>query len=81
MDRHQMRQVDLCIDLGCGEGAVAEEFLDRAKVHTRLQKMGGECVTQRVRVEMTEIRCMADGAVELTADGPVAEAATALIDK
>ena len=76
-----MRQVDLGIDLCGGKGAVAEEFLNRAKVHSRLQKMGGECVTQCVRVEMVEISRVADGMVELTADGPVAEAASALIDE
>ena len=76
-----MRQVDLCIDLCRGKGTVAEELLDRAKVHSRLQKMGGECVTQRVRVEMVEIRREAHGAVELPADGPITEAAPALIDK
>lgn len=81
MNRHQMRQVDLGIDLCRGEGAVAEELLDRAKVHSRLQKMGGESVTQRVRMEMVEIRSVADGVVELPADRPIAEAASALVDE
>ena len=76
-----MRQVDLGIDLCCGKGAVAEELLDRSKVHSRLQKMGVECVTQRVRVEMIEIRSVADGVVELTADGPITEATAALVDE
>jgi len=81
VNRHQMGQVDLGIDLSRGKGAVAEELLDRAKVHTRLQKMSGECVTQRVRMEMVEVRSMANGVVELTADGPITEAAPALIDE
>lgn len=76
-----MRQVDLGINLCRGKRAVAEEFLDCSKVHSRLQKMGGECVTQRVRVEMVEIRSAADGVVELTADGPIAEASPALVDE
>ena len=81
MHRHEMCQVDLGIDLCRGKRAVAEELLDCPKVHSRLQEMGGECVTQRVRVEMIEVRRAADGEVELTADGPVAEAATALVDE
>jgi hypothetical protein len=78
---HEMRQVDLGINLCGGERAVAEELLDCSKVHSRFQKMGGECVTQRMRVEMVEIRRVADGAIELTADGPIAEAAAALVDE
>ena len=54
VDRHQMRQVDLGVDLSRGEGAVAEKFLDRAKIHSRLQKMGCNCVSQRVRMEVVE---------------------------
>ena len=38
-------------------------------------------MTQRVRVEMVEIRSVADGVVELTADGPITEATTALVDE
>ena len=80
MNRHQMRQVDLGIDLSRGKGAVAEELLDRAKVHARLQKMSGECVSQRVRMEMIEVPSVANGVVELTANGPITEAAPALND-
>jgi len=76
-----MCQVDLGIDLSRGKGAVAEELLDRAKVHSSFQKMGGECVTQRVRVEMVEVRGAADRVIKLAPDRPVAEATTALIDK
>jgi hypothetical protein len=43
--------------------------------------MGGESVTQRVRMEMVEIRSVADGVVELPADRPIAEAASALVDE
>lgn len=78
---HQMREVDLGIDLSRGKGAVAEKFLDRPKVHSRLQKMGGEGVTERVRMEMVEICGVADGAVELTADRPITEAASTLVDE
>ena len=81
MDRHQMSQVDLGIDLSGGEGAVAEELLDRAKIHSGLQKMGGECVSQCVRVEVVEICSAANRVVELAADGPVTEAAPALVDE
>jgi len=76
-----MRQVDLGIDLCRGKGTVAEEFLDCSKVHSRFQKMGGKCVTQRVRVEMVEIRRGANREVELAADGSIAEAAAALVDE
>ena len=38
-------------------------------------------MTQRVRVEMIEIRSVADGEVELTADGPITEATAALVDE
>ena len=60
---------------------MSEKLLDRSKIHSSLQKMGGECVTQRVRVEMVEICAAADGVVELSADRSVAEAASALVDK
>jgi hypothetical protein len=81
MDRHQVGQVDLGIDLSGGQGAVAEEFLDGAKVHARFEEMGRESVPQCVWVEMIEISAAADGAVELTADGAVAESAPALVDE
>jgi hypothetical protein len=60
---------------------VAEELLDCAKIHTGFQKMGGECVSQSVWVEMVEIRSAADRVVELAADGPITEAAAALVDE
>jgi hypothetical protein len=81
MDSHQMRQIDLGVDLSCREGAVAEELLDRSKIHSRLQKMGGERVPQRMRVKMIEIGGSADRVVELTADRAVAEATPALVDE
>jgi hypothetical protein len=60
---------------------VAEKLLDCPKVHASLQKMGGESVTECVRMEVVEIRGVADCAVELPSDGTVAEPSPALIDE
>lgn len=76
-----MRQVDLGIDLSRGERAVAEELLDRAKVHPGFQKMRGECVSQGVWMEVIEVCRATDREVELAADGPVTEAAPTLVDE
>lgn len=81
VDRHEMRQVDLGINLCRGKGAVTEELLDCPKIHARFQKMGGKCVTQRMRVEMVEIRRMTDSAVKLATDRPITEAPPALVDE
>lgn len=76
-----MGEVDLGVDLGRGEGAVAKELLDCAQVHSGFQKMGSECVSQSVWVEMVEIRSAADRVVELAADGPITETASTLVDE
>ncbi len=81
MDSHQMGEIDLGVNLSCGERAVAEEFLDRPKVHAGFQQVGGKGVTQCVRVEMVEVCRVEDGTVELAADGSVAEAAPSLVDE
>ena len=52
MDCHQVGQVDSCVDLGGCQRGVAEEFLDRPKVHTRLEKVGGKGVSQGMGVEL-----------------------------
>jgi hypothetical protein len=60
---------------------VARELWPRSSWIAGLQKMGGECVSKCVRVEMVEVRSAANRVVELPADGPVAEAPPALIDE
>jgi hypothetical protein len=81
VNRHQVREVDRGVDLGGGKRAVAEELLDRPQIHSRLEKVGGEGVPQRVRVEMVEVCSAADGGVELSSDRAVTDASSTLIDE
>lgn len=60
---------------------MAQELLDGAQVHARLEKVRREGVAQSVRVEMVEIRSAVDCLVELAPDGAVAETAAALVDE
>ena len=47
---HQPRLIDAGIDLGRGEGGVAEQLLDRAQVGAALEQVRGVGVTEPVRV-------------------------------
>ena len=46
----QATAVDVAIELGRRERAVAEQLLDRAQVGTTLEQMGCECMPQAVRM-------------------------------
>src|ERR1700677_1075868 len=48
---HQLFDTCLRVALGSGEGDVAEKLLNRAQVRAIRQKMGGERVAQRVRMQ------------------------------
>ena len=76
-----MSEVDLCVDLGRGQRAVAEKLLDHTQIHTGLEKMGRERVTQSVRMEMVEISSAAHSFIDDSSDRPITEPATALIDE
>lgn len=52
VDRGQVLEVQVGIDLGRGDVGVAEQFLHGAQVAGRLQQMAGEGVPQHVRVQV-----------------------------
>lgn len=61
MNRHQMCQIDFCVELGGRERTVPQEFLNCPKIHPRLEKVCRECVPQRVRMEVVECSGSANG--------------------
>jgi hypothetical protein len=49
-DVPQAGPIDVCVDLGRTDVGVAEEFLDNAKVGTSREQVGGETVSEHVRM-------------------------------
>jgi len=45
VDRHEVGEIDLGIDLRGCQRAVAEELLYRAQIHARLEQVSGKGVT------------------------------------
>lgn len=76
-----MCEIDFCIDLGCRERTVAQEFLNCAKIHPSFQKMGCKGVTEGVRMEVVEIRRSTYGLFQLASDRTITEPASPLVDK
>ncbi len=64
VDLHEVGEVDSCVDLGRGERTVAEELLNGPQIHTGLEQVGRERVTQGMGVEVGEIGGATDGGVE-----------------
>ena len=40
---------DMCVDLRCGDIAVAEEFLNHSKIHSLIQEISRKTMTEHVR--------------------------------
>ncbi len=49
MDFFEVFTVDMGVDFRGGDIGMAEKFLENADIHSALQKMGGERVTERMR--------------------------------
>lgn len=79
MNRHQMCQIDLCVELCGRQRTVSQEFLNCPKIHARLEKMRRECVPQCMRMEVVERGSSADRRIELTANGAITQATAALV--
>ncbi len=60
---------------------MAEQLLDRAQVHSRLEQVGGEGMAKRVWVQPVDERHVLHGGVEDAAHRAVREPAAALVDE
>lgn len=81
MDRHQVSEVNGRVYLSGCERGVAEQFLDRAKVHAGFQEMGGNGVAKGMGVEIKPGSRKPNGDIQDPSNGAVGKAAPTLIHK
>ena len=81
VDVHQLADGGVSVFLGGGEGLVAEEFLDGAKVGAISEEMGGKGVAERVRVQVPIDVDEADVFFDDAAYGALREAAAGVIEE
>ncbi len=76
-----MSEIDLGIDLGCRQRAMAEQLLDRPQIHSRFQEVGCKSMPQRVWVEVKQVGTAAHRIGQQPPNGAITEASSALVDE
>lgn len=81
VDVHELTDGGVGVFLRGGEGLVAEEFLNGAEVGAVSEKMGGEGVTERVRVKIPVYVNEANVFFDDAADGTLREAVASVVEE